>query len=79
MSVTFDPRTYEKMSDGALMRVAMDRAELTPEALAALDAELARRRLGAREISDFADDYRAAVAKDIQEHSRFYQIGRAHV
>jgi len=36
------------LSDGALMRIAMDRAELTPEALAALEAQLAAR--GLREV-----------------------------
>ena len=64
MSVTFDPRAYEQMSDGALMRIAMDRAELTPEALAALDAQLASRGLKPADVRDFADSYRAEVAAD---------------
>jgi hypothetical protein len=70
MSVAFDPKTYEQMSDGALMRIAIDRAELTPEALSALEAQLASRGLKEQDIRDFAITYRAAVAKDIEEHSR---------
>src|SRR4051812_8692208 len=64
MSVTFDPRSYEQMSDGDLMRIAMDRAELTPEALAAFDAELAKRGLSETEQRDFASTYRAEVAAE---------------
>ena len=73
MSVAFDPASYEQMSDGDLMRIAMDRDELTPEALSALDAQLASRGLKEQDLRDFADTYRAAVAKDIQERSRFYR------
>jgi len=64
MSVLFDPKAYEQMSDGALMRIAMDRAELTPEALAALDAQLAARGLRPAEVAAFADTYRAEVAAE---------------
>src|SRR5437763_12062943 len=52
------------MSDGALMRIAMDRAELTLEAGAALDAELAKRGVGEEQQREFAVSYRAEVAAD---------------
>ena len=68
MSVTFDPAGYQQMSDGALMRIAMDRDELTPEALAALEAQLAKRGLTAEDVRGFALSYRIAVDKDIKEH-----------
>jgi hypothetical protein len=64
VSVVFDPASYEQMSDGALLRIAMDRAELTPEAGAALDAQLAKRGLGEAQQRDFASTYRAEVAAD---------------
>jgi hypothetical protein len=62
--IVFDPASYEQISDGALMRIAMDRAELTPEALSALDAQLAARGLREAEVDAFADTYRAEVAAD---------------
>src|SRR3954465_15443215 len=64
MSVTFDPRSYQQMCDGDLLRIAMDRAELTPEAGAAFDAELAKRGLSETEQRDFASTYRAEVAAE---------------
>jgi hypothetical protein len=64
VSVVFDPASYQQMSDGALMRIAMDRAELTPEAGAALDAELAKRGLDEEQQREFAISYRAEVAAD---------------
>ncbi len=67
MSVTFDPKAYEQMSDGALMRIAMDRAELTPEAGAAFDAELAKRGLGEEQVRSFAITYRAETNREIAE------------
>src|SRR3954453_6174144 len=67
MSVTFDPRSYEQMSDGDLMRIAMDRDELTPEAGAAFDAELAKRGLGEDQVRSFAITYRAEVAAEERE------------
>ena len=68
MSVTFDPASYEQMSDGELLRIAMDRAELTPEALAALDAQLACRGLGEEQLRSFATSYRAEVAAEEARH-----------
>jgi len=67
MSVLFDPKAYEQMSDGDLMRIAMDRAELTPEALSALDAQLAARGLREAEVAAFADTYRAAVTAEVKQ------------
>jgi len=64
MSVVFDPSSYEQMSDGTLLRIAMDRAELTPGALAALEAQLAKRGLNTNDVSSFANRYRAEVAAD---------------
>ena len=64
VSVLFDPASYEKMSDGELMRVAMDRDELMPEALAPLDAQLAARGLKQKDVSEFGERYRAEVAAD---------------
>jgi len=58
------------MSDGALMRVAMDRDELTPEALAALDAELAKRGLNEEQQPAFALTYRIETDREIQQQSR---------
>jgi hypothetical protein len=70
MSVAFDPKTYEQMSDGALMRIAMDRAELTPEALSALEAQLASRGLRPADVAAFADTYRAEVAAEEARRSK---------
>jgi hypothetical protein len=67
MSVVFDPRNYEQMSDGDLMRIAIDRAELTPEALAALEAQLSARGLGEAQQREFASTYRAQVAAEERE------------
>src|SRR5882757_6480387 len=64
MSVAFDPKSYEQMCDGDLLRIAMDRAELTPEAGAAFDAELAKRGLGEEQVRSFAISYRAEVAAE---------------
>ncbi len=64
MPVVFDPASYEQMSDGALLRIAMDRAELTPEAGAALEAQLAKRGLGEEQVRSFASSYRADVAAE---------------
>ncbi len=55
------------MSDGALMRIAMDRAELTDEARAALEAQLAKRGLSEAEQRDFASTYRAQLAAEERE------------
>src|SRR5438270_2410905 len=55
------------MSDGDLMRIAMDRAELTPEALAALEAQLSARGLSEAQQRAFAITYHAAVAAEIKE------------
>jgi hypothetical protein len=68
MPVVFDPASYEQRSDGALMRIAMDRAELTPEALAALDVELAKRGLNEAQQRAFASTYRAEVAIQAGRH-----------
>jgi len=57
------------MSDGALMRIAMDRDELTPEAGAALEAQLAKRGLGEEQQRAFALTYRIETDRDIQQHS----------
>ena len=70
MSVVFDPKAYEQMSDGALMRIAMDRAELTPEALSALEAQLAARGLRPADVSAFASTYRAEVAAEEARHDK---------
>ena len=64
VSVVFDPASYAQMSDGALLRIAMERAELTPEAGAAFGAELAKRGLGEEQVRSFAISYRAASKKD---------------
>lgn len=64
MPTVFDPASYEQMSDGALLRIAMERAELTPDARAALEAQLAKRGLGTHDVSSFANRYRAEVAAD---------------
>src|SRR3954464_13096907 len=66
MSVTFDPASYQQMSDGDLLRLAMDRAELTPEALAALEAQLSARGFNETEQRNFASTYRAEVAAEEQ-------------
>src|SRR3954464_15519760 len=63
VSVTFDPASYQQMSDGALLRIAMERAELTPEAGAAFDAELAKRGLGEEQVRSFAISFRAASTR----------------
>src|SRR3954468_16608607 len=55
------------MSDGDLLRIAMDRAELTPEALAALEAQLSARGLSEAQQREFASTYRAEVAADERE------------
>jgi hypothetical protein len=65
--IVFDPASYEQISDGALMRIAMDRAELTPEAGAALEAQLSARGLGAAQQREFASTYRAEVAAEERE------------
>src|SRR4051812_48507051 len=65
--IVFDPASYEQISDGALMRIAMDRGELTPEAGAALDAQLAARGLGEEQVRSFAITYRAEVAAEERE------------
>ena len=64
MPTVFDPASYEQMSDGALLRIAMERAELTPEAGAALEAQLAKRGLGEEQVRSFASSYRADVAAE---------------
>jgi hypothetical protein len=64
MPTVFDPASYEQMSDGALLRIAMERDELTPEAGAALEAQLAKRGLKQHDVAQFADTYRAEVAED---------------
>src|SRR3954462_14126607 len=64
----WDPASYEQMSDGALLRIAMDRADLTPEAGAAFDAELAKRGLGEEQVRSFASRYRTEAAAE-QRHS----------
>jgi hypothetical protein len=69
MPVTFDPHSYEQMSDGALMRIAMERDELTPEAGAALEAQLAKRGLSEAEQRAFAITYRAETAADEARNS----------
>jgi len=69
MPVVFDPASYEQMSDGALMRIAMERDELTPEALAALEAQLAKRGLGEEQQRAFALTYRIETDREIQQHS----------
>lgn len=62
--ITFDPASYQQMSDGALLRIAMERAELTPEAGVAFDAELAKRGLGEEQVRSFAISYRAEVVAE---------------
>ena len=52
------------MTDGDLLRIAIDRAELTPEAGAAFDAELEKRGLGEEQVRSFASTYRAEVAAE---------------
>jgi hypothetical protein len=64
MPTVFDPASYEQMSDGALLRIAMERDELTPDARAALEAQLAKRGLKQHDVAQFADTYRAEVAED---------------
>ena len=70
MPTVFDPASYEQMSDGALLRIAMERAELTPEAGAALEAELAKRGLGEEQVRSFASSYRADVAAEEREREQ---------
>jgi hypothetical protein len=67
MPVIFDPASYQQMSDGALLRIAMDRAELTPEAGAALEAELAKRGLGEEQQREFAINYRAQTTLQTEQ------------
>ena len=70
MSVVFDPASYEQMSDGALLRIAMDRAELTDEAAAVFDAELAKRGLGEEQVRSFAITYRAETNMELEDYRR---------
>jgi hypothetical protein len=70
VSVVFDPASYEQMSDGALMRIAMECEELTPEARAALEMQLAKRGLGAEQQRAFALTYRIETDREIKEDSR---------
>ena len=47
--------------------LAMERDELTPDARAALEAQLAKRGLGETQQRDFAISYRAETAREIKQ------------
>ena len=47
---------YRSKTDDELVRLALERAQLTPEAKTVLDAELARRRINAKEQLNALDD-----------------------
>lgn len=56
--------TYGRMTDEQLLNLASDRASLLPDALVALDSELARRNFGQREIEEQVECVRRGQLED---------------
>ena len=65
---------YRKKTDEELLRLARDRDQLTPEAIAALTDELARRKIGAEGIKAFSKEEERQGRKEAFRSKR----GRAH-
>ena len=56
--------TYARMTDEQLLNLASDRASLLPDAMVALDSELAKRNFGQQEIKEQAECVRRGQIED---------------
>jgi hypothetical protein len=61
---------YRELDDDALLRIAADRRDLTPEAAMVLDAELSSRCLRQTQIDDLAQQDRAVEAREVRARAR---------
>ncbi len=65
---------YRELDDDALLRIAADRKDLTPEAAMALDAELSARRLNQSQIDELVTGDRLAERREARKTAQKWSV-----
>jgi hypothetical protein len=80
MEVADFARSYEIKTDDELLRLALDPEQLTPEGVAALSNELARRQIGsADKLSSFRESERQRKEEEAKKPGRLFFYWRLGV